>query len=628
MIVRSIRRTVRTILSGFLLLSCWLRAEAPRTEPNLDWQTIRDHQPAGLTVKMTLPKDHFFQGEKIEATLDFTNTNPKVSYALAERGEFQTSMTDFPARDEGSKPITNPLDWQRWVPSIGGGLGTMAPVAPHVETVPVNRTVRFDKPGTYLLYSRTQGIAIDPRPPDGGRSPLFIVSDPVEVTIVPRTDDEEKQAIAAALAKIKTDGRDSWEGIEELGFLQTPAARNELFPFLTDDTYRERAGEALYAAPDPLAVAAQMLTAVQSGKLILDEGAADFYAGLKSSIVFRRDLPDGHTGEEMRKRLAESDKLRLAARREIVAAMLQVAGENGPEKVEALWTAFKGEIGDPKDTDGGEARAALAPHQLELPQKHVDELMRCFQTWGSPDFLPLVRRESAGSSPYGLLALAQLKPAEARAGILEGLQDPNSKFFDPFYMFSWVLPNIRPVPMPELDNVFQAKLKEGKDTSIVVQLIGCFGSAALLPETIAAYKKEGANWDPGSTAAFYFYWLRCDPQAGAKAFEEDIHSHGKAAPSFYVQCLDGPVWNDNALPVVRWAVTSPDVGPYNSVNRLVEHGNEADLELVVSSLEKSADKKPRAMYAARFLKSNRHFTADQEKRLMTLANDPGGSTGK
>jgi hypothetical protein len=26
------------------------------------WQDVRDHQPAGLRLKLALPKDHFFQG--------------------------------------------------------------------------------------------------------------------------------------------------------------------------------------------------------------------------------------------------------------------------------------------------------------------------------------------------------------------------------------------------------------------------------------------------------------------------------------------------------------------------------------------------------------------------------------
>jgi hypothetical protein len=604
-----------------------LHAEVPRTETNSDWQTIRDHQPAGLTVKMTLPKDHFFQGEKIEATLDFTNTDPKVSYSMEEPGEFQKSMTDFPARDESGKPVANSLDWQKWFFSMGG-LEMVATLGHQVETVPVNRTVRFDQPGTYIFYSRTQGITVEKPTPDGRRSPIIIVSDPVKVTIVPRTDDQEKQAIAAALVKIKAGGRNSWDGIDELGFLQTSAARDELYPFLTDDTYRGRADEAFYAAPDPLVEAARILAAVQSGKLILDERAADFYAELKSSVVFRHDLPDGLSSGDVRNRLTESEKARLAAREEIVAAMLKAAGDNGPSKTEALWTAFKGEIDDHKDKDGGKARAALVAHQLDLPQKHVNELMRFFQTWGSPDFLPLVRRESTGSSPYGLLALAQLKPEEARAGILDGLEYPSSEFFNPGYILPWILPNIPPMPLPEVDPIFRAKLKEGKDTSIVVQLIGCFGSTALLPEVIAAYKKDGAKWDSMSQAAFYFYWMRCDPEVGAKAFEEDIHLHGKDAPSFYVGCMAGPVWNDDALPVVRWAVTSPDVGPYNSVDRLVENGNDADLELAISALEKSGDKRDRASYAARFLKSDRHFTADQEKRLMALADDSGDPIGK
>src|SRR5271170_7806797 len=61
-----------------LSLCCLLAAELTSIgqmgAPNLGWDDIRKSQPAGLQLRMTLPKTHFYQGEIINATLEFSNT--------------------------------------------------------------------------------------------------------------------------------------------------------------------------------------------------------------------------------------------------------------------------------------------------------------------------------------------------------------------------------------------------------------------------------------------------------------------------------------------------------------------------------------------------------------------------
>ena len=48
-----------------------------------NWQDVRNHQPAALHLKLILPKDHVFQGEKIDATLEFSNDDATRFYSVA-----------------------------------------------------------------------------------------------------------------------------------------------------------------------------------------------------------------------------------------------------------------------------------------------------------------------------------------------------------------------------------------------------------------------------------------------------------------------------------------------------------------------------------------------------------------
>jgi hypothetical protein len=64
------------------LLFCFLfcLAGLSRVQAGIDekWKEVRDHQPPGLQLKVTLSKHIFFQGERIDAKLDFSNDDPSV----------------------------------------------------------------------------------------------------------------------------------------------------------------------------------------------------------------------------------------------------------------------------------------------------------------------------------------------------------------------------------------------------------------------------------------------------------------------------------------------------------------------------------------------------------------------
>jgi hypothetical protein len=60
----------------------------------------------------------------------------------------------------------------------------------------------------------------------------------------------------------------------------------------------------------------------------------------------------------------------------------------------------------------------------------VKRLLDAWEYWGSVDFLPLVRREAAPphDNLVALIALAGLRPDEARPRIIEDLKNPSPDF--------------------------------------------------------------------------------------------------------------------------------------------------------------------------------------------------------
>jgi hypothetical protein len=300
-------------------------------------------------------------------------------------------------------------------------------------------------------------------------------------------------------------------------------------------------------------------------------------------------------------------------------APVQATENQGPAHVEALWTAFTEAVivhSDPddlSDNDGGRARAALAQHQLELSPAHVKKMIDTWPLWGSVDFISLIRREvKAGTNyPKTLVILAGVSPDEARPLVIADLSQPDSKLLYSNYDASYLFPYIAPMPLPQLDTLLRTKLAElGDDRVPIIPLIGCFGSDKLLPDVVDAFHKYGKDWNDDIRQSFYLYWLRCDPEGGAKAFEQEIQSGTKRGWGFFYMTFTDH-WTDRGLPVVRWALTNNNPTLTNvAITLLEKHGEKAyPLDVPAEAREILAN--------VRW-----HLTAEQKKRLEAPASAP------
>jgi hypothetical protein len=405
-----------------------------RADKGMDqkWQEVRDHQPPGLQMKLILPKDHFFQGEEINGTIEFANNSPAPYYLWAgSASRFgRASGIAFFAESTSGDGVIDPLAWI-WnkVDDMGmNGMGTFKDLGTWSITLPTAYWLRFDKPGTYTLYvwSDRAQAGDQPKPGVQGQSPTHVqlVSDRITITIDPLTPEQEEQTLAEAKVKLATTA-DRGEGALELNALQTPSARDALRPLLDDKDNSGASNVAstgLMEAPDLRAEATLLFADVSQGKLAVNGAIQWAYSWTKtygmpdgsSTVPYAQQTP-AMQEELANQRLAWSQAL-ASARQEILDAAEKATGGSGPAYVQTLWTAFMGNRLDPQ------ARAAVVAHQLELSQENKDRVLREWffelreshrvhppgyssvpmngiPRWGGEDFLPLVREALAVSSP-------------------------------------------------------------------------------------------------------------------------------------------------------------------------------------------------------------------------------------
>jgi hypothetical protein len=620
-----------------ILLPRFLCAQVDEPISAEPWEHIRAHQPPALHLNITLTKDRFFQGEQIDAIVKFSNDDANRPCAVAVGTG--TPGAVFRAVDANGKAQVEPLGWfYSWYGiTITGPVG-IHPFGNYALKLPLNETVRFDSPGSYSVYALatvTEGADFNEK------AHVELVSDKVKITVVGITPEEEKATIEAALGKFsKTTsqgGESPQKGIAALSYLQTRAARDQLIALLGRHDLSGWVHSGLLGAPDPTEEAARILTQVQAGKLVLDENGAELYGELKTSEMIRGSSPSTMPEKDAQRCFEELGKARTAAQSEVLAAAIEASGKKGPSAVEALWSAFEEQAihknpGEP-DRDGGKARREVAAHQLELSSDHVKRLLETWAYWGSGDFLPLVRREAAppANNLTALIALAGLKPQKARAMIIADLSQPEPRLLEGHYAASTLLPSIQPMPLPQFDELFRHRFVFTNADHIMVPVISCFGSAALLPDMVKEYNgmlhsnsNQTLLWDDGVRACFFHYWFRCDPKAACLGLEQEVQSRPQDGAGFLSIMLQKG-WTDDALPVIRWAIQSSDLNLVGAgISLLTKHGDDSNIDLVITSLERMNGKVANPNYASeeagRILQTSRwHYNDVQRARLVALA---------
>jgi hypothetical protein len=536
------------LLGSFVLLPTNGRTA---DKPAPDWEQVRSHQPPGLTLTLSLPKDHYFLGELILGKITITNAAP-TGYVVSDLdpGEAGTfSRLRYFGEDSDGHKVSDPLMWAENALQNLGGMVLETDLGTWSDDVSALTSLRFDHPGRYTIWAWTDrpriGKASKPGSPGTYGASVDLVSDKVTIAIEPRSAAEEAQLLADAQAKLNQPAT-CRRGALELGALQTPASHAILRTLICDNdqngvSYIAELG--LMESPNPQAEGAALLDDVSHGKVVVGRSMQWVYSWLER-------------GESTNTGGPEFEKEHTAAFDRILQAGQKATGGSGPVYVETLWVAYSGLF--PTDPRWPAARTALVAHQLELKQAHKDDILRMWSQdlkfqpqqhefspqWEGEDLLPLAREALAMQAdppdfydkPHGkltneqqnefqqyyekrtirddgLIILANVKPAEARPIILADLQRPKPRLFsNGFALFGSTTDAIPTMPMPELDEMFRTKLaaKEGY-LGQVFWLIDHFGSAAIEKDVLAAYDPEQAKDYPLLRQTLVRYLKRCDP---------------------------------------------------------------------------------------------------------------------
>ena len=628
--IKLLAATLLCLLAGAITSS----AQSPFLQtPN--WREVRKLQPGELQLKMTLPKDHFYQGEIINAALEFSNTSATPYHVWIGTSDRSGRITDtaFFANDATGVPVVDPLKWYFMMGGFGGGLGNYKELGNWSITLPANQWLRFDKPGVYTLFAwsnRVQKGEIAHSPERAVLVPL--VSDKVQITIDPLPPDAEKQIIAQAREKIASGGKPAGEAIEQLRYLGTPAAGAELIPLLSNEATAFDAILGLCAAPDPGAEAGTILAAVRQGKLPLQGEVVFLYSSLNAYDLLMKFVAAQPDSPEARQLAQEITPAMNQARDEITAAALSASGGKGPAYIQALLTKFQENNRDPA------ARAALVQHQLELSVEQAISLLEGWDNLGGEDFLPLARK-MAGAPTFSVAALGALvksKPDEARALLIADASRPKSGFFSSsngsFGMGRLHLP---PAPIPELDSVLRGRLAINVNAETLFYLDE-LGSVALLPDAIAVYQAHEGKWACEIERRFLQYWLRCDPKGGLEALTRALQARESTGcfRTVLEQVL-GERWTPGAMPLVVQSLDDPDEEVVLSAVRVLEiHADSSYIDKSLSALERlqaasaAGAATPVAMFRGRpasiarqlLVSKNWHYTPEQQKRLQAIAH--------
>jgi hypothetical protein len=605
----------------------------------IDWQAVRKAQPEGLQLKMTLPKDHFYQGEIIPASLEFSNASQNPYHLWIGTYDRSGRIPDiaFKAYDAANQPVADPLAWYFMMGGMGGGLGNEQDLGTWTISLPVNQWLRFDKPGVYTLFAWSSRVQKGSKQKIKARThDLILVSDKVQITIDPLPPGQEEQIIAQAEQSIALGGKGAMPAADQLRFLETVAARAELIRLLSQPPMSFAASMGLCAAPDPVSEAPAILTAVSDGKLPLREDISSLYAQLKTHDLIVKFLAPPFGPQVAQQRSQELAKAMAQASDEIAAAALKASGGKGDAYIQVILTKYQQNSGDPA------VRAELVQHQLELSNEQANWLLEGWDELGKEDFLPLARK-MAGAPTYSLaafMALVKSKPDEARALMIADASAPKSNIFtNNRGSFQYDRVHLAPSPTPELDSVLRDKLAAGTNLEPTLFYIDEFATPALLPDLIALYQPHEGKWACELQKFVLRYWIRCDPKGGIAALSRALQS--RAVTGCYKNVLDEVLterWNDNALPLVIQSLNDPDQDVVlGAIKVLAIHGDPAGIDKSIAALERlngpvatTTPSSPAtmsrtfgqaSMVAKDLLEDkNVQFTPKQQQRLQVIAN--------
>lgn len=543
----------------------------------------------------------FREGEIIPLVLSFTSTAAgrywadNRNYDRSGRLGIEAYCVEPAARD----PLA---DYFRAGSFIGGGLGNTQPLSgePFTASAELNEW-RQPGPGHYRLHVLSYRVWRPPDPGEAtpyGRVEVILRSNTIEFEITAaETDWREKRLQDATTAYQNAADDEQKKAARKLRFLNTKPSTEtlaKLFWGLNDQPAGSDLMFGLLGSPYRAEAIAGMQHEINNPDHPITQDFLRALTKLQISADTSWDPPaydPAHpevSKEYWRKRQTHERELMQAAIASTVAALPQKTGRARALTVQAL-----AESSDLLDaTTASQIRKQLVAAWGDLPEKTKQDLIQ--YRWpliAGPEMLPVLkefvsrpapsaRTMDAISRDVAIQHIYELNAADGRSLILHDLRDPRAE------------PSISLVKLLSTDDlgpiVQEAAEKVEKNDARVLDfhLVELYGDASALAGTKAVFNDHLGQWACDPQTAMLRYFLRVEPEFGAKAAEASLAARkatgcyhfllqelGDALPKvepLAIRALDDrdlEVANDAALALGHWGTTSAEAALWARLKR-------------------------------------------------------------
>lgn len=570
---------------------------------------------AKVTIAVPDGRASFREDEIIPLVLSFTSTADKRywadnrNYDRSGRLNIESYCLEPEARD----PLA---DYFRAGVFMGGGLGNTQQLSekPFTATAELNEW-RQPGPGHYRLYIVSYRVW---RPPDPGettpygRVALTLRSNAVEFEIVGAEADLPDKQLQEATAAYQqaTDGQEK-EAARRLRFLNTkPSAEilARLFWGLNDQPGGWDLMFGLFGSPYRAEVIAAMQREIKSPVHPITEDFLHTLTKLQINADTSWDPPTYDAAhpeasqEYWRKRQVHESELMQVVLAATVAALPQKTGRAHALTVQAL-----AELSDLLNAGtASQIRKQLVAVWGDLPEKTRLELIQ--YRWpliAGPHMLPILKEFVSGPAPpfrtmeamardAAIQHIYELNAAQGRSLILRDMRDLRAQ---PSISLVKLLSTdeLRPIVQEGIGRIEKNDARE-----LDYQLVDLFGDESALAGIRAVFNDHLGQWACTPQTAMLRYFLRLDPEFGAKAvraslaarqvtgcYRQLLQELGDSLPKIEpvaIAALDDAeleVANDAALALGRWGTASAERALWARLKRFHREwqGREGELRM-------------------------------------------------
>jgi len=511
--------------------------------------------PADLHFRLSFSggRAQFHHGELIKVQYDLAADTPgkyrsgDLWYDLSDRSHYESFVSDRPA--DSADPLEG--HWTIWETlytahmTRRGGVTKNLTQDPAVESWDLNSYLRFDKPGKYRIYAVTRHVITDPSP---GRDAYAggppIASNILELEILPDDPEWEASQLQHAIETMilaQQDVRERQTAVRSISFLQTPDALDAMATHYSGESRDADAMllSGLIGYHDRAAAVKRM----EQQLFAVDFGVSRQFLFSLAVMKLRLASP-GLSAEDLR--LADKPAQKLWRHKLFDVLMpyyeqLIPAAERKNPRARALTvdTLFHTSALESYDFEKlplptMQVEALRTRELLILPDLPPYEQFDRIANFGwAKDFppdevLPVLRKiyahpaaEMAGNGmrgnaqqarAYVLKVVNRLSPDEGQKLLATAIAEPHPE------LNAHDVGNLPMTPSPELDNLLIAKL-EGRFTQemkAAAPLVGQYATPAILERVRAVYEVEKEAWPCDIEAGLLAYFLRVDPDYGAK----------------------------------------------------------------------------------------------------------------